>query len=98
MKLPLLTSPLFRVHLGVVLRALRIQQGKTLREVSQGANVSLGYLSEIERGCKEVSSEMLAAICEALGTQLWQVLVMTARVAADPDKISPNPMLIDLAV
>jgi len=86
MKLPLITSPLFRVHLGVVLRAMRIEQNKTLREVSQGANVSLGYLSEIERGCKEISSEMLASVCDALDVPLWQVLVMTARVAAAPDQ------------
>ena len=87
MKLTLLNSPLFRVHLGVVLRAMRVEQGKTLREISQGANVSLGYLSEIERGCKEVSSEMLAAICEALGEPLWRVLIMTARVAAEPEHV-----------
>ena len=81
---------LFRVGLGSVLRATRIEQRKTLRDISQGANVSLGYLSEIERGSKEVSSEMLAAICHALDTPLWQILMMTARAAADADN-KPAP-------
>ena len=73
---------LLRVTLGAVLRAARAEQHKTLREVSQGANVSLGYLSEIERGSKEVSSEMLASICGALEMPLWQILAMTTRAAA----------------
>src|SRR5690606_5064436 len=60
--------------MGDVLRARRQGQHRTLREVSTAANVSLGYLSEIERGQKEASSELLAAICEALGSQLSEVL------------------------
>lgn len=57
---------LLRRELGDVLRAYRQRQGRTLREVSSEARVSLGYLSEVERGQKEASSELLAAICEAL--------------------------------
>ena len=64
---------LLRHLLGDVLRRLRMRQGRTLREVSASARVSLGYLSEVERGQKEASSELLAAICAALDTPLSQV-------------------------
>jgi XRE family transcriptional regulator, stress-response regulator len=64
---------LLRHLLGDVLRRLRLRQGRTLREVSAAARVSLGYLSEVERGQKEASSELLAAICTALGIPLSQV-------------------------
>ncbi|WP_046471261.1 helix-turn-helix domain-containing protein [Allosalinactinospora lopnorensis] len=65
---------LLRHLLGDVLRQLRQRQGRTLREVSAEARVSLGYLSEVERGQKEASSELLSSICTALGVQLSQVL------------------------
>ncbi|AAZ54836.1 helix-turn-helix transcriptional regulator [Thermobifida fusca] len=65
---------LLRHLLGDVLRQLRQRQGRTLREVSADARVSLGYLSEVERGQKEASSELLASICGALGVPLSQVL------------------------
>jgi transcriptional regulator with XRE-family HTH domain len=65
---------LLRRVLGDALRARRQAQHRTLREVSGAANVSLGYLSEIERGQKEASSELLASICEALGAQLSELL------------------------
>jgi transcriptional regulator with XRE-family HTH domain len=65
---------LLRRVIGDALRARRQGQHRTLREVSTAANVSLGYLSEIERGQKEASSELLASICEALGAQLSEVL------------------------
>src|SRR5512147_2962679 len=65
---------LLRRVIGDALRARRQGQHRTLREVSTAANVSLGYLSEIERGQKEASSELLAAICEALGAALSEVL------------------------
>jgi transcriptional regulator with XRE-family HTH domain len=64
---------LLRHLLGDALRRLRQRQGRTLREVSAAARVSLGYLSEVERGQKEASSELLAAICSALGAPLSQV-------------------------
>ncbi|MBB6121952.1 transcriptional regulator with XRE-family HTH domain [Nocardiopsis algeriensis] len=57
-----------------MLRQLRQHQGRTLREVSADARVSLGYLSEVERGQKEASSELLSSICGALGVPLSQVL------------------------
>jgi transcriptional regulator with XRE-family HTH domain len=65
---------LLRRVIGDALRARRQGQQRTLREVSTAANVSLGYLSEIERGQKEASSELLAAICDALGARLSEVL------------------------
>ena len=65
---------LFRASLGDVLRAERMRQGMTLRELSSSALVSLGYISEIERGQKEASSELLAALCEALDMPLSGVL------------------------
>ena len=65
---------LLRRLLGDVLRQKRQRQGRTLREVSSVARVSLGYLSEVERGQKEASSELLASICTALDVPLSQVL------------------------
>ena len=60
--------------LGEVLRKQRMRQGRTLRQVSGDARVSLGYISEIERGQKEASSEMLSALCGALEVPLSRVL------------------------
>ncbi|HYO86162.1 MAG TPA: helix-turn-helix transcriptional regulator [Dermatophilaceae bacterium] len=65
---------LIRRELGDVLRERRQSQGRTLREVSANAAVSLGYLSEIERGEKEASSELLGAICAALGLPVSRML------------------------
>ena len=65
---------LFRRLLGDVLRAQRMRRGMTLREVSAEARVSLGYISEIERGQKEASSELLASICAALDVPLSEIL------------------------
>ena len=67
------TVPL-RQAIGEVLRDVRQRQGRTLREVSQSARVSLGYLSEVERGQKEASSELLAWICQALDIPMYQML------------------------
>lgn len=65
---------LLREVIGDVLRRARTTQGRTLREVSNSARVSLGYLSEVERGRKEASSELLGAICSALDVPLSRVL------------------------
>ena len=64
----------FRRLLGEVLRARRMQQGRTLRQVSADARVSLGYISEIERGQKEATSELLASLCQAMDLPLSDVL------------------------
>lgn len=60
--------------IGHCLRQARQGQGKTLREVAEAAGVSVGHLSEVERGRKEPSSEVLAAICGALGLDLVDLL------------------------
>ena len=65
---------LLRREVGDVLREKRQHQGRTLREVSASASVSLGYLSEVERGEKEASSELLASICRALDLPLAEML------------------------
>ncbi|PWI45157.1 helix-turn-helix domain-containing protein [Streptomyces sp. ICBB 8177] len=65
---------LLRRLLGDVLRRQRQRQGRTLREVSASARVSLGYLSEVERGQKEASSELLSAICDALDVRMSEVM------------------------
>ena len=65
---------LLRGLIGVVLRRIRLNQGRTLRDVADSARVSVPYLSEVERGRKEPSSELLAAICTALDLQLTDLL------------------------
>ena len=86
-----------RQHLGDELRRQRQQQGRTLRQVSAAARVSLGYLSEIERGQKEASSELLASICGALEVPLSQLLrsvgddIALAELAAAVTHDGPRP-------
>jgi transcriptional regulator with XRE-family HTH domain len=81
---------LLRRELGDALRARRRAQGLTLREVSASASVSLGYLSEIERGEKEASSELLASICTALDLPLSQVLSdVSTRMAESEALVAP---------
>jgi transcriptional regulator with XRE-family HTH domain len=65
---------LLRTQLGNTLRGHRQSQRRTLRDVSGVARVSLGYLSEVERGQKEASSELLASICDALDLELADLL------------------------
>lgn len=72
-----------RQEIGDVLRSIRQEEGRTLRDVSHDARVSLGYLSEVERGQKEASSELLASICTALNVPLAAMLFQVAeRIAA----------------
>jgi transcriptional regulator with XRE-family HTH domain len=73
---------LLRQKIGGSLRDRRLAQGRTLRQVSQDAKVSLGYLSEIERGQKEASSELLASICDALDMRLSELLMQVAPTIA----------------
>ena len=79
---------LLRRVIGDALRARRQSQHRTLREVSTAANVSLGYLSEIERGQKEASSELLAAICDALGAQLSELLREVSHTVAVAERVN----------
>ena len=71
--------PLLRTMIGVRLRRARRDQGRTLSDVSRAARVSVPYLSEVERGRKEVSSEVLAAICAALRVDLADLLAGVAQ-------------------
>jgi transcriptional regulator with XRE-family HTH domain len=71
-----------RQFVGEVLRARRLAAGLTLRDVSAKARVSLGYISEIERGQKEPSSELLAALTTALDVPLSQVLLDVSTLLA----------------
>lgn len=70
---------LLRDAVGETLRDARNRQNRTLRDVSTAANVSLGYLSEVERGRKEASSELLASICDALDLELSDFLDSVSR-------------------
>lgn len=74
---------LMREAIGGTLRRARTERRRTLRDVSRRARVSLGYLSEVERGRKEASSELLAAICEALDISLPDLLTEAADTIAD---------------
>lgn len=76
--------PLLRETLGTVLRGLRGESGRTLRDVADTARVSPGYLSEIERGRKEASSELLASISTALDVSLGEILIRAALEVSPP--------------
>lgn len=86
-------SVLLREAIGGSLRRTRVAQSRTLREVSSSARVSLGYLSEVERGRKEASSELLAAICDALAVPLSDVLheVSTTLSEDESRRAVPSP-------
>jgi transcriptional regulator with XRE-family HTH domain len=78
---------LVRELIGESLREERMAQAKTLRAVSQSARVSLGYLSEVERGQKEASSELLAAICSALDVPLSVILNLVSEKMASHEQL-----------
>ncbi|MCX4659734.1 helix-turn-helix domain-containing protein [Streptomyces sp. SID4919] len=99
---------LLRRLLGDVLRRQRQRQGRTLREVSSSARVSLGYLSEVERGQKEASSELLSAICDALDVRMSELMrevsdelalaELAVSAAAEPVPAGVRPMLNSVSV
>jgi XRE family transcriptional regulator, stress-response regulator len=80
---------LLREAIGGSLRRARTSRRRTLREVSHQARVSLGYLSEVERGRKEASSELLAAICEALEFPLSELLYEVAELMRPVQPVQP---------
>jgi transcriptional regulator with XRE-family HTH domain len=80
--------PVLRQVVGETLRGLRMRQRRTLREVSATARVSLGYLSEVERGQKEPSSELLAAICSALDVELSDLFAEVSQVLRREEKLA----------
>ncbi|AXE23285.1 MULTISPECIES: helix-turn-helix domain-containing protein [Streptomyces] len=100
---------LLRRLLGDVLRRQRQRQGRTLREVSSSARVSLGYLSEVERGQKEASSELLSAICDALDVRMSELMrevsdelslaeLAQSAAASEPVPVPVRPMLNSVSV
>jgi transcriptional regulator with XRE-family HTH domain len=88
---------LLRRLLGDALRQQRLAQERTLRDVSAGARVSLGYLSEVERGQKEASSELLSSICDALGVQLSTVLREVSDELHVLESASAGPALVPVS-
>ena len=82
--------PVLRQVVGETLRGLRLRQRRTLREVSAAARVSLGYLSEVERGQKEPSSELLAAICGALDVELSDLFAEVSQTLRREEKLALN--------
>ncbi len=88
---------LVRELIGESLREERVGQGRTLREVSKAARVSLGYLSEVERGQKEASSELLASICAALDLPLSVVLNVVSEKMAMYEKVTALPTVHAMA-
>jgi transcriptional regulator with XRE-family HTH domain len=90
------TDPPLREVFGRLLRRVRLRQGRTLADVAERARVSAQYLSEVERGRKEPSSEVLAAVCVALGVDLPDLLVAAGRdlLAARPT-VAPVLRLAD---
>ena len=88
----------FRRVLGDVLRRERLERGLTLRQVSADARVSLGYISEIERGQKEASSELLGSLCAALDMPLSEVLSeVSLAVAIEEAATAPTPITVSSA-
>lgn len=80
--------PVLREVVGETLRGLRMRQRQTLREVSARAQVSLGYLSEVERGQKEPSSELLSAICGALDIELSELFAQVSDTLRRAEKLA----------
>lgn len=92
--------PILRTELGDVLREARLTQGKTLRDISSAARVSLGYLSEVERGQKEASSELLASISDALEVPMSDILREVSdrfATAETLDQVAVMPVIPDTA-
>ena len=89
---------LVRQEIGEVLRDFRQQKGRTLRQVASRASVALGYLSEVERGQKEASSELLSAICTALDTPMSEVLLEVSNELAVAEGVVALESLTDSPV
>ncbi|MBT1544094.1 helix-turn-helix domain-containing protein [Curtobacterium aurantiacum] len=82
---------LVRQEIGDVLRDFRLQKGRTLRQVASKASVALGYLSEVERGQKEASSEILASVADALETPISTIMREVGDRLAIVEGLTPVP-------
>jgi len=85
---------LVRTEIGDVLRDFRLQKGQTLRQVAARASVALGYLSELERGQKEASSEILASVADALEVPLSVVLREVSDRIALVEGVLPEDFMV----
>jgi transcriptional regulator with XRE-family HTH domain len=85
---------LVRQEIGDVLRDLRLQKGRTLRQVASRASVALGYLSEVERGQKEASSEILASVAEALDVPISAIMREVGDRIAVLEGLQPFPDVV----
>lgn len=88
---------LFRETLGETLRELRTEQGRTLRSVASKATMAIGYLSEIERGKKEISSEILNDLTRTLGVGLPDVLLLVSMRMSGGFPDTPETLLDEYA-
>ncbi|MDO9378162.1 MAG: helix-turn-helix transcriptional regulator [Nocardioidaceae bacterium] len=84
-------EPLLREVFGALLRRTRSERGMTLRELAAASTVSLAYLSEIERGHKEPSSEVLGAVCHALGLRMLDLVHQATLVLAAHERATASP-------
>lgn len=89
-------EPLLREALGAALRDYRSRKEITLRELAEHARVSSGYLSELERGRKEVSSELLASVCKALDVSVAELLVAAARLMMQQALMANQQQLVSV--
>jgi len=81
---------LYRIALGDTLREIRTEQNRTLRQVAQVSTMAMGYLSEVERGQKEVSSEILADVAKTLGFSVGQLITLVgAKMMLDEGVVNP---------
>jgi transcriptional regulator with XRE-family HTH domain len=90
-------AAVIREVIGETLRGIRLRQRRTLRQVSARARVSLGYLSEIERGQKEPSSELLAAICAALDVRLSDLFAEVTDTMRRQERLADRALLVQSA-
>ncbi|WP_306217456.1 helix-turn-helix domain-containing protein [Terrabacter sp. Ter38] len=91
-----LRTPLLREVYGRLLRGLRSRQGRTLAEVAARAGISVAYLSEVERGLKEPSSEVLEAVCVALGSSITGLVGAAHRELRDLTSEGTGGRVLDL--
>ena len=89
-------TPLLREVYGRLLRGLRTRQGRTLAEVAARAGISVAYLSEVERGLKEPSSEVLEAVCVALGSSITGLVGAAHRELRDLTSEGTGGRVLDL--
>jgi transcriptional regulator with XRE-family HTH domain len=85
---------ILRHVVGETLRTVRLRQSRTLREVSASARVSLGYLSEIERGHKEPSSELLASICDALDVPMSEIFLTVSNTLRKQERVAEHAVVL----